>query len=202
MQVFDPGQYAERVGLLLMNSQIYLAWTSHCDDDPYTGWLMAYSETTLKQSSVLNLTPNGPSTPHFGDGEGAVCGVAASLAGDQGNIFFLDANRTFDSTLTANGFPASGDFGNSFMKVSTTGNALAAADYFAAYNLQSESDADPDLGSGGAMLLPDQTDAKGTVRHLAVGAGKDTNIYVVNRDDMGKLNASSNNAIYQRYRMS
>jgi hypothetical protein len=30
-----------------------------------------------------------------------------------------------------------------------------------------------------------------------VGAGKDTNIYVVNRDNMGKFNASSNNAIYQ-----
>ena len=198
MQVFDPGQYAERVGLLLMNNQIYLAWTSHCDDDPYTGWLMAYSETTLKQSSVLNLTPNGPSTPHFGDGEGAVWMSGAGLAGDaQGNIFFLDANGTFDSTLTANGFPSSGDFGNSFMKVSTTGNVLAAADYFAAYNLQSESDADQDLGSGGAMLLPDQTDAGGVVRHLAVGAGKDTNIYVVNRDNMGKFNASSNNAVYQ-----
>jgi hypothetical protein len=197
-QVFDPGQYAERVGLLLMNSQLYLAWTSHCDDDPYTGWLMAYSETTLKQTSVLNLTPNGPSTPHYGDGEGAVWMSGAGLAGDtEGNIFFLDANGTFDSTLNTNGFPTSGDFGNSFMKVSTTGNALAAADYFAAYNLQSESDADQDLGSGGAMLLPDQTDAGGVVRHLAVGAGKDTNIYVVNRDNMGKFNASSNNAIYQ-----
>ena len=43
-----------------MNGQIYMGWTSHCDDDPYTGWLMAYSETTLQQSSVLNLTPNGP----------------------------------------------------------------------------------------------------------------------------------------------
>jgi hypothetical protein len=198
MQVFDPGQYAERVGLLLMNGQIYLAWTSHCDEDPYTGWLMAYSESTLQQTSVLNLTPNGPSTPHFGDGEGSVWMSGAGLAGDgQGNIFFLDANGTFDLTVTANGFPAHGDFGNAFMKVSTTGNTLAAADYFAAYNLQSESDADQDLGSGGAMLLPDQTDAKGKTRHLAVGAGKDTNIYVVDRDNMGKFNASSNNAVYQ-----
>jgi hypothetical protein len=197
-QVFDPGQYAERVGLLLMNSQLYLAWTSHCDDDPYTGWLMAYSETTLQQSSVLNLTPNGPSTPHYGNGEGSIWMSGAGLAGDaSGNIYFLDANGTFDSTLSANGFPSSGDFGNSFMKVSTTGNTLAAADYFAAYNLQSESDADQDLGSGGAMLLPDQTDAGGVTRHLAVGAGKDTNIYVVNRDNMGKFNASSNNAVYQ-----
>ncbi len=198
MQVFEPGQYAERVGLLLMNGQIYLAWTSHCDEDPYTGWLMAYSESTLQQTSVLNLTPNGPSTPHFSDGEGSVWMSGAGLAGDaQGNIFFLDANGTFDSTFTANGFPAHGDFGNAFMKVSTTGNTLAAADYFAAYNLQAESDADQDLGSGGAMLLPDQTDAKGKTRHLAVGAGKDTNIYVVDRDNMGKFNASSNNAVYQ-----
>ena len=198
MQVFDPGQYAERVGLLLMNGQLYLAWTSHCDEDPYTGWLMAYSETTLQQTSVLNLTPNGPSTPHFGDGEGSVWMSGAGLAGDtQGNIFFLDANGTFDATLSASGFPAQGDFGNAFMKVSTTGNVLAAADYFAAYNLQSESDADQDLGSGGAMLLPDQTDASGKTRHLAVGAGKDTNIYVVDRDNMGKFNASSNNAVYQ-----
>jgi hypothetical protein len=197
-QVFDPGQYAERVGLLLMNGQLYLAWTSHCDDDPYTGWLMAYSETTLQQTSVLNLTPNGPSTPHFGNGEGSVWMAGAGLAGDtQGNIYFLDANGSFDSSLNANGFPAQGDFGNSFMKVSTTGNVLAAADYFAAYDLQSESDADQDLGSGGAMLLPDLVDANGTTRHLAVGAGKDTNIYVVDRDNMGKFNASSNNAVYQ-----
>jgi hypothetical protein len=74
---------------------------------------------------------------------------------------------------------------------------LTAADYFAAYNLQNESDADEDLGSGGTLLLPDETDANGTVHHLAVGAGKDTNIYVVDRDNMGKFNPSSNNKIYQ-----
>ena len=43
------------------------------------------------------------------------------------------------------------------------------------------------------MLLPDLTDSGGTTRHLAVGAGKDGNIYVVNRDSMGKFNAGSNN---------
>ena len=197
MQVFDPGQYAERVGLLLMNGQIYMAWTSHCDEDPYTGWLMAYSESTLQQTGVLNLTANGPSTPHFGDGEGSVWMSGDGLAGDtQGNIYFLDANGTFDPTLNSAGFPAQGDFGNTFMKVSTTGNVLAAADYFGASNLQSESDADQDLGSGGVLLLPDQTDSKGVTRHLAIGAGKDSNIYVVDRDNMGKFNANKN-AVYQ-----
>jgi hypothetical protein len=48
------------------------------------------------------------------------------------------------------------------------------------------------LGSGGELLLPDMTDSTNTVRHLMVGAGKDGNIYVVDRDSMGKFNASSN----------
>jgi hypothetical protein len=197
MQVFAPGQYAERVGLLLMNGEIYLAWTSHCDQDPYTGWLMAYSESTLQQTGVINLTPNGPSSPHYANGEGSVWMSGAGLGADaQGNIFFLDANGTFDGMVDGNGFPAKGDFGNSFLKISTAGNKLAAADYFAAYNVQSESDADQDLGSGGVLLLPDLVDAGGAIRQLAVGAGKDTNIYVVDRNNMGKFNSSSNN-LYQ-----
>ncbi|MGH7041426.1 MAG: hypothetical protein ACREFY_04760, partial [Acetobacteraceae bacterium] len=39
---------------------------------------------------------------------------------------------------------------------------------------------------------PDLTDAGGSVRHLMVGAGKDGNLYVVNRDDMGKFSSSKN----------
>ena len=42
------------------------------------------------------------------------------------------------------------------------------------------------------------TDSKGQVHHLAVGAGKDSNIYVVNRDNMGKFNPNNDNAIYQK----
>jgi outer membrane protein assembly factor BamB len=42
------------------------------------------------------------------------------------------------------------------------------------------------------LVLPDQADASGTARHLALGAGKDSKIYVVNRDAMGKFNTSAN----------
>ena len=56
-----------------------------------------------------------------------------------------------------------------------------------------ESAADVDLGSGAPMLLPDLQDAGGVVRHLAVGAGKDGHLYVVNRDDLGKFSAAGNN---------
>jgi hypothetical protein len=64
------------------------------------------------------------------------------------------------------------------------------------FNQQQENNSDADLGSGGALVLPDLTDAGGHTVHLAVGAGKDSNIYVVNRDAMGKFNPNSNN-VYQ-----
>ena len=187
--VFDPKQYNERAGLLLMNGVVYLGWSSHCDIEPYTGWLMGYNENSLAQTSVLNLTPNGS--------EGSIWQAGAGLAADSsGNIYFLDANGSFGTSLNSSGMPANGDYGNAFMKVSTSGNTLTPADYFTMSNTVAESNADEDLGSGGAMVLPDENDASGTAKHLAVGAGKDANIYIVDRDNMGKFN-SGGNTIYQ-----
>ena len=186
--IFDPKQYAERAGLLLLNGTIYTTWTSHCDFRPYTGWIIAYNASTLAQSSVLNLTPNG--------NEGSIWMSGTAPAADSANnIYFLDANGTFDTNLTAGGFPAQGDFGNAFLKVSTS-SGLAVADYFATFDTVQKSSTDTDLGSGGALVLPDLTDGVGQTWHLAVGAGKDSNLYVVNRDNMGKFNPSANN-IYQ-----
>jgi outer membrane protein assembly factor BamB len=187
--IFDPGQYAERQGLLLINHVIYTGWTSHCDIRPYTGWLIGYSESTLAQTGVLNLTPNGS--------EGAIWQSGAGMASDGSNLFFLDANGTFDTTLNKKGFPNRGDYGNAFLNVSTTNNKLLVADYFNMFNTVLESDNDEDLGSGGTVVLPPMKDAKGKTRYLAIGAGKDGNIYLVNRHNMGKFNPNNDNAIYQ-----
>jgi outer membrane protein assembly factor BamB len=187
---FDPKQYKERSGLLLLGGVVYLGWASHCDHPPYTGWIMGYNGTTLAQTSVIDVTPNGA--------EGAIWGAGAGLAADSsGYIYFLDANGTFDPTLNAQGFPSSGDYGNAFIKLSAAGGQLTVADYFTMYNTTSESDGDVDLGSGGALVLPEMTDTNGQVRHLAIGAGKDSNIYLVDRDNMGKFNPQNDSAIYQ-----
>ena len=179
--LFEPGQYKERAALLLLNDNVYLGFSSHCDIRPYTGWVMGYSESTLQQTQVLNLTPNGS--------EGSIWMSGDGMAADSsGNLYFLDANGSFDTTLDASGFPANGDFGNAMLKVSTSG-ALAVEDYFETYNTVTESDEDEDLGSGGEVLLPDETDAASVVRHLIVGAGKDSNIYLADRDNMGKFEA-------------
>jgi len=143
--IFDPAQYKERAGLLWLDGTVYLAWASHCDIRPYTGWIMGYNASTLAQTTVLNLTPNG--------NEGAIWGSGAGMAADSsGNIILLDANGVFDGTLNASGFPSEDDYGNAFVKVSTSGG-LAVADYFEMYNGISESNGDVDLGSGGNLLV-------------------------------------------------
>jgi hypothetical protein len=171
----------------MIGSTVYLAWASHCDFRPYTGWIMGYNASTLAQTTVLNVTPNG--------NEGAIWGSGAGMAADNaGNIFLLDANGVFDTTLNSSGFPESGDYGNAFLHLTTKGG-LAVADYFEMYNEQTENNFDTDLGSGGTLLVSEK-DKTGKVWQLAVGAGKDSNLYVVDRTNMGKFNTKSNN-VYQ-----
>jgi len=190
--VFAPGQYAERAALLLVNGTIYMGWTSHCDGRPYTGWVMGYSESTLQQAQVIDVTPNG--------NEGAIWMSGDGIAADSaGNLYFLYANGTFDTTLNGSGFPIGGDFGNAMIKLSTSGGSLAVADYFGTYNTVSESNQDEDLGSGGEILLPSQIDASGIAHQLVVGGGKDGSIYLADTSNMGKFTASSvtDSNIYQ-----
>jgi hypothetical protein len=189
---FSPGQYEDRAALLLSNGTIYTSWTSHCDIAPYAGWIIAYSESTLARTAVLNVAPNSGAGPAIWMSGG---GPAADAAG---NVYLLTANGVFETTLDANGFPNKQDYGNSFVKIANAAGTLSVADYFTMFNEVAESNADQDLGSGGAMLLPDLTDSTSTVRHLVVGAGKDGNIYVVNRDSMGKFNPSNNSQIWQQ----
>lgn len=188
--IFDPGQYKERVALLELNGVIYTGWASHCDVRPYTGWIIGYNASTLAQTSILNITPNGSSGATWNSG----AGFAADSAG---NIYIPDGNGTFDTTLDTNGFPIEGDLGNAFLKISTSGGQIAVADYFEMYDQFSKNEGDFDLGSGGGMVLPDFSDGSGQTRHLAVAAGKDGNVYLVNRDSMGKFNPKNNSNIYQ-----
>lgn len=182
---FDPAQYYERAALLLSNGVVYTTWASHCDVQPYTGWILGYDELTLQQTRVLNLTPNG--------NKGAIWMAAdGPAADDAGNIYLLDGNGIFDTTLDSNGFPSNGDFGNAFLKISPTA-PTTVLDYFASYDTAAQSVADFDLGSGGLLLFPDLVDGSGNTKHLAVGSGKTGFIYLVDRDNLGKFDPATDN---------
>ncbi|MFM0059094.1 pyrrolo-quinoline quinone [Paraburkholderia phytofirmans] len=180
---FNPSLHTERAALTLVGGNIYMGWTAHCMGGSYTGWMMAYSADTLKQTSVINITPNGS--------QGSIWMAGSGMASDGTSLYVVDGNGTFGTTLNAAGFPADGDYGDSMMKLSL-GN-LQVTDYFAMSDVVTQAATDNDFGSGGAMVLPDQTTASGVIKHLAVAAGKDNKIYVVDRDSMGKFNPTSNN---------
>ena len=190
---FAPEQYKERAALLLNNGTIYTTWASHCDDGPYGGWIIALSQSTLAITSVLNVAQGASGSGPANQGPSIWMSGGGPAADSAGNVYVLTANGRFDTTLNVGGFPSGGDYGNSFVKISSSGGVLGVADYFAMSGEVAESSGDIDLGSGGVMLLPDMTDAKGTVQHLAVGAGKDGNLYVVSRDNMGKFTSVGNN---------
>jgi hypothetical protein len=145
---------------------------------------MAYDASTLQQSAIIDLVPNG--------GRGSIWTAGGLAADSSGNLYALTGNGSFEPNLDQNGFPTSKNYGNALVKLSTS-NGLSVADYFAPFDSWDLSLLDWDFGATGPMVLPDVTDNLGDVRHLAVAAGKDKKLYVVDRDDMGKFSVSVNN---------
>jgi hypothetical protein len=168
----------QRAALLLSNGVVYFAFASHGDNPPYHGWVFGYRADTLKQVLVYNTTPDGEGGGIWQSGDG--------LATDStGNLFFVTGDGTFDAN--ANG----SDYGDSFVKLSPSGTVL---DYFTPHDQSAMNAGDIDLGSGGTILIPDQG---GPHPHLALSAGKNGTIYVVDRDNMGHYNAQNDNQIVQ-----
>lgn len=179
---FDAKIHNERSALLLQNGMVYIAWGSHCDKGNYHGWVMAYDSKTLAQKAVWMTTPNGS--------EGAIWESGSGPAGDSSfNTYFASANGTFDANNSGI------DYGQSMVKLAPPSNStFAVLDYFTPYNGPNLNTGDFDIGSGGAMLLPDVV---GPHTHLLVQGNKTGDIYLVNRDSMGHYNAANNNQIVQ-----
>lgn len=166
---FDPLKENSRAALTLANGMVYLAWASSCDVDPYHGWVMAYDPQTLGQKAVLNVNPNGREAGIWLSDTGPAVDAA-------GNLYVPTGNGTFD--VNSGGH----DYGDSVLKLD--GSTLAIRDYFTQHDQDRISEADSDVGSSGPLLLPDQP---GRHRHLLLQPTKDSTIYVIDRDDMGKF---------------
>jgi hypothetical protein len=163
-----------RPGLLLANGMVYVAFGSEGDFPTWHGWVMAYDASTLQQVAVYCSTPQ-----HNDVGGAGIWETGNGLVADSnGDIYAITSNGNFDVNTGGQ------DYGSAYLKLS--GNALSVMDYFVPYNqasLNPESD-NVDLGSGGAMLIPNTT--------LLVGGGKDSVLRVVDTSNMGKYNGVSN----------
>jgi hypothetical protein len=172
---WQPKEQLQRPGLLLANSNVYLAFGSQGDHQPYHGWIFAYSAGSLAQVGVWNSTPTGK--------EGAIWMSGSGIAADSaGNLYVITSNGTWDGTS---------NFSQSFVKLSPN---LTVLDYFTPFNEAALSAADQDVGAGGVLLVPDQT---GSFPHEIIGCGKAPSVFVLNRDNMGKFQSGSNSQIIQ-----
>jgi hypothetical protein len=176
---FNPLRDNPRAALLLSHGAVYLTWASACDVGPYHGWVMAYDARSLKQKAIFNASPDA-------DDSGIWEGDTGPAADKAGNVFLATGNGRFDAGKGGR------DYGDSLLKLD--GASLKLSDYFAPYNVTELDNGDSDLGSGGPVLLPDQS---GDHPHLAVVEGKGGILYLVDRDHMGHWQAENNSHAVQ-----
>ncbi|GAC1419462.1 MAG: hypothetical protein NVSMB62_12170 [Acidobacteriaceae bacterium] len=157
---FEPLMQNQRPALLLANNMVYVGYASHCDKEPYHGFLFAFDAATLQQRAVFNTTPTGSEASIWQSGQGP----AADL---DGNIHVVTGNGSWDGVR---------DFSESFLKLSPE---LKLLDWFTPTNHVDLDKHDADLDSSGATLIP------GT--RLVIGGGKAGVLYTLDREHLGHL---------------
>ena len=178
---FDPLLQHDRPALTLANSVVYLSFASHCDIQPYHGWILGYDETTLAQLFVYNTTRNGSEGGIWESG----CGPGVDTNGD---LITITGNGSFDTGASRV------NYGDSFLRLTPGAGTMSVSSFFTPLNELLLDDEDLDMGSGGNLMLPEQP---GPNPHLMVGVGKLGIIYLVNRDSMGGFNAASDQMVQE-----
>lgn len=176
--VFDARIQNPRPGLLLAGGVVYVAWASFGDEGPYHGWVMGFDAATLAPTAIWSSTPDGAKGGFWHSGQG----LAADAAGD---IWAASSNGTF--TADAGGR----DYANSVLRLRPAGGGrLDLVDWFTPFDQQLLNDQDLDLGSSGVLLLADQ--------NLALAAGKNSTLYLLDRGSLGHFRPTDDGQIVQK----
>jgi hypothetical protein len=193
---FSPLYQQERPALLLVPGTnggagtVFLSFGSHGDSPPYHGWIFAYNATTLARVGVINTSPNASNDPSgWPLAGGSIWQSGGGLSSDGSSIYCVTGNGAFD--------PSNGSYGDSVLRIPMS--TFQVADYFTPNDQEALNDGDNDLGSSEAILLPP---AAGSAQkpNLLVCCGKEGTIYLLNRENLGKYNATDNvvQELYER----
>ncbi|WP_348267254.1 hypothetical protein P8936_15780 [Edaphobacter paludis] len=157
---FDPLMENQRPALLLSRGTVYVGYASHCDKEPYHGFLMGYDAKSLRQTAVLNTSPTGSEASIWQSGQ-------APAVDAEGNIYVVTGNGSWDGKV---------NFSESFLKLNPE---LKVLDWFTPTNHFDLDAKDLDINSSGATLIP------GT--KLVLGGGKEGVLYVLDQQHLGHL---------------
>jgi hypothetical protein len=162
---FTPGPENQRGGLTIHDGQVFVPYGGHAGDcGDYHGWVIAVPQDDPQH-------PKGFATQDVQAGAWSPGGVTS----DGSNVFAVFGNGGATTTWENSEMVARFGSGASF--------SGSAQDFWAPTNWMSLDQSDADL-TGPAIPL----DLPGsTPEHLLVSFGKDGNIYITNRDDLGGI---------------
>ncbi len=169
---FNASDHLQRPGLALLKNTVYIGFGSHDDTGVWHGWLMGYNAANLQQVSVSITTPNGWGASIWQGGR-------APAIDDQGNIYVGTGNGAFDTQQ---------DYGESFLKFSTSTGIPTLADWFTPDNYSTLNDKDSDLGSCGPVL---------SRLGWLIGGGKEGVVYLINQNNLGHTQAGNGQILQQ-----
>lgn len=185
---FNATYQRQRPGLLLANGSIYAGFGSFCDfaANLSRGWLLGWTAGSLApfpSNQIFDQQATSPNSFFLSSIWMSGYGLAADDAGD---ILFVTGNSDYSGTT----YDGVTNIQESVVKVSPT--LTTVLDLFTPSDQAALDQSDADFGSGGVTVLPDQP---GSLPHLAVAAGKDGNMYLMNEDNLGHYSPAKNNVL-------
>ena len=185
---FNATYQRQRPALLLANGNIYAGFGSFCDGRPNLsrGWLLGWQAgtlTPLPSNHVFNVQVTSLNNYFLSSIWMAGFGPSAD---DSGNVLVVTGNSDPSGT-TYDGVTS---IQESVVKVSP--DLSTVLDLFTPSNWPTLDQKDLDFGSGGVLVLPDQL---GLNPHLAVAAGKQGTMFLMNEDNLGGYSSLGNNVL-------
>lgn len=174
---FSARESRARAALLEANGVIYTAFGSYCDIEANLsrGWLLGWSANSLAPLPANELNDRLATSPDSFFLSSIWMSGNGPAADAQGNLYYVTGNSDYSGTTY-------GAYNISESVVKHSADLSTVLSLFTPSNVAGLDQSDADYGSGGVMLLPDQA---GSIPHMAVAAGKDGRLFLLNRDALG-----------------
>jgi len=187
---FNATYQRQRPGLLLVNGNVYAGFGSFCDLNANLsrGWVLGWNAATLTPLASNQLVDTQVGATNTVFLSSIWMSGYALAADDSGNVMFVTGNSASGS------YDGVTNLQESVVKLSP--DLGSVVDLFTPSDQASLDTTDQDFGSGGVLVLPDQ---QGSIPHLAVAAGKEGTMFLMNEDNLGGYSSVKNNVLGSYY---
>jgi outer membrane protein assembly factor BamB len=183
----------QRAALVFANGNIYAAFGSFCDhhDDKTRGWILGWRADTLQPLDNGDITDHRASTVNNYYLSSIWMSGSGPAVDESGNLYFITGNSRPDNDQSPPSIDPKLNLQESIVKMDAKlGGVL---DYFTPSDLRVLDKGDLDFGSGGILLIPGGREP--APQHLVAAAGKSGEMFLLDRDKLGKFDPNGNKHI-------